>query len=221
MRHLYAQKSEQGINDIIALAQDFERRRCGHHPSEYPEPLSAEACLRSVVDPKDKSTNKNCYIVASQSHDLRRAMRSVKGVPLIHIRRGVMVMEPMADDSVGVRRREEKIKFRAGLKNSGDKRKWDDSEDEDEEVEEAEETTKEDEPKKKKKKSFGKKGPNPLSVKKKKKKPPEQGEKPKEAPSTKSNPEVKSTRKRRRKPAESSSQPATTAPTSAEATSES
>ena len=225
MRHLYAQRTEPDIEKIIELAMTFDRRRCGHHPNEYPEPLSTEACLRSVVDGKDLGTNKHCYIVASQSQDLRRAMRGIKGVPLIHVRRGVMVMEPMADDSVEIRRREEKSKFRAGLKGHG-KRKRDDSDDEDENGEKDDSAPgektgdvdgkDEEPPKKKKKKTFGKKGPNPLSVKKKKKKPPAQDERPKKqiAPPT-GTPAVKTGRKRRRKTAGSGSEPATTAPISA------
>ncbi len=40
MRWLYARKNESGIGAVIEFAKErLERRRCGHHPSDYPEPL--------------------------------------------------------------------------------------------------------------------------------------------------------------------------------------
>lgn len=121
------------------------------------------------MDPKDNKTNKHRYVVASQDIDTRKAMRGILGVPLVYINRSVMIMEPMAEKSVEGREREERSKFRDGLKRgSGSlKRKREDGEDEDgagagkgdsEEV------------KKKKKTARGVKGPNPLAVKKAKKK---------------------------------------------------
>ena len=181
MRHLYTTKDEPNVRNAIAVAQKLERRRCGHHPDDYPDPLPTEACIASVVDPKDNGTNKHCYVVASQSLDLRKAMRGVRGVPLVYVKRAVMVMEPMADESVQARAIEEKLKFRSGLRSkAGDKRKRDEDEDEDQEEGEGkpEERIGGDgvddgggeapEPPAKRKKKYGvKKGPNPLSVKKK------------------------------------------------------
>lgn len=39
-------------------------------------------------------TNKHRYAVAAQSNELRSALRATPGVPLIHIVRAVMVLEP-------------------------------------------------------------------------------------------------------------------------------
>ncbi|KAL2072496.1 hypothetical protein VTL71DRAFT_11839 [Oculimacula yallundae] len=167
MRHLYAASSEPGVSYLIDKAKTYERRRCGHRPEEYPEPLSTQECLASVVDPKGSKTNKNRYVVASQELDVRKHMRGILGVPLVYINRSVMIMEPMAEASTDNREKEERIKFRAGLKRgSGSlKRKREDGE----EGEERNDGVGEADIPKKKKKAKGPKGPNPLAVKKAKK----------------------------------------------------
>ncbi|EJP70492.1 rRNA-processing protein UTP23 [Beauveria bassiana ARSEF 2860] len=177
IRKLYEKKNEPGIRDAIELAKNYERRRCGHHPDEYPKPLSTLECLSSVVDPKQTGQNKHRYVVASQSQEVRRALRGVRAVPLIYIKRSVMILEPMADDSAEVRLREEKAKFRAELKKKTprNKRKREEEEDGDEgeggDGEEGGAKMKSEEERKKKKKYGGIKEPNPLSVKKTKKNP--------------------------------------------------
>ncbi|KAM3448206.1 hypothetical protein MY3296_008004 [Beauveria thailandica] len=178
IRKLYEKKNEPGMRDAIELAKNYERRRCGHHPDEYPKPLSTLECLSSVVDPKQTGQNKHRYVVASQSQEVRRALRGVRAVPLIYIKRSVMILEPMADDSAEVRLREEKAKFRAELKKKtpGNKRKREEDEEEGEGeggdgVEGGAKVKSEEEMKKKKKKYGGVKEPNPLSVKKTKKNP--------------------------------------------------
>jgi U3 small nucleolar RNA-associated protein 23 len=171
IRKLYAARNEPGAHEAIDLAKTLERRRCGHHPNEYPEPLSTQECLRSVVDPKDTLQNKHRYVVASQDQEVRKMLRGIRGVPLIYIKRSVMILEPMADESVQVRAKEERSKFRAEIKNTIGKRKREDAGDDGEKAEKAEkkidETT--EDQKKKKKKGHGPKGPNPLAVQKPKK----------------------------------------------------
>jgi U3 small nucleolar RNA-associated protein 23 len=158
MRHLYASAKEPGVSYLIDKAKTYERRRCNHLPEDYPEPLSTKECLSSVVDPKGSGTNKHRYCVASQDLETRKFMRGVLGVPLVYISRSVMIMEPMAEKTVGNREREERGKFRDGLKRGSGalKRKR-------EEGAEDGETQK-------KKAIKGPKGPNPLAVKKSKKK---------------------------------------------------
>jgi U3 small nucleolar RNA-associated protein 23 len=111
IRHLYADKDAQ---DQIATAKTFERRRCGHHTLE--KPLSTLECLRQVVDPNDNKTNKHRYVVASQGADVRAHMRQVAGVPLLFIKRSVMILEPMAESTGLARLKEEKMRFRVGLR---------------------------------------------------------------------------------------------------------
>ncbi|CAL3964294.1 unnamed protein product [Diplocarpon coronariae] len=165
MRHLYASASEPGVSYLIDKAKTYERRRCGHRPEDFPEPLSTHECLSSVVDPKGSKTNRNRYVVASQDAEVRRGMRGVLGVPLVYINRSVMIMEPMAERSTDNREREERGKFRDGLRRGGGvlKRKRDGEGGEEGEKVEGEESTK-------KKKKKGPKEPNPLSMPKPKKK---------------------------------------------------
>ncbi|KAH7269870.1 Fcf1-domain-containing protein [Fusarium redolens] len=167
IRKLYAARNEPGVHEAIDLAKTLERRRCGHHPDDYPEPLSTQECLRSVVDPKDTLQNKHRYVVASQDQEVRKMLRGIKGVPLIYIKRSVMILEPMADESVQVRAKEERSKFRAEIKNALGKRKREDADDD----EKADKKTGDnsEEQKRKKKKGHGPKGPNPLAVQKPKK----------------------------------------------------
>jgi U3 small nucleolar RNA-associated protein 23 len=159
MRHLYADKDAQ---EQISAAKQYERRRCGHHTLETP--LSTLECLRQVVDPNDNKTNKHRYVVASQDAEVRAHMRGVAGVPLIFIKRSVVILEPMAETTGLARMREEKARFRVGLrgtKSSLGKRARAEEENEQEESN----TTSEVKTKRKK----GPKGPNPLSALKPKK----------------------------------------------------
>ncbi|KAH6671213.1 Fcf1-domain-containing protein [Halenospora varia] len=176
MRHLYASASEPGVSYLIDKSKTYERRRCGHRPEDYPNPLSAKDCLASVVDPKGSKHNKNRYVVASQELEVRKHMRGIMGVPLVYINRSVMIMEPMAESSSENRDREERGKFRAGLKRgSGSlKRKREDGENEGDVKEQIGDSG--DDVPKKKKKTKGPKGPNPLSVMKSKKPKKEEGD---------------------------------------------
>jgi U3 small nucleolar RNA-associated protein 23 len=150
-------------NSLIELAKTFERRRCNHHTLDHP--LSTLSCFTSVLDPKDSSTNKNRYIIASQDEEVRRWARGVRGVPLVYVKRSVMVMEPMSEGSLSVREREEKGKLRSGIRKVGGGerglKRGRETEDGDKEAEDYREGREA-----KKKKIRGPKGPNPLSVKK-------------------------------------------------------
>ncbi|KXH69352.1 hypothetical protein CSAL01_12217 [Colletotrichum salicis] len=171
IRKLYLRKNEPDMNKIIDFAKTLERRRCGHLPEDYPEPLSTMECMKAVVDPKSNLVNKHRYCVASQSGDVRRMLREIPGVPQIYIKRSVMILEPMATESVAIRTKEEKSKFRDGLVRPERKRKREEEEDDDDE------TGKEGgaagkaggQEQQKKDKKRGRKGPNPLAVKKAKK----------------------------------------------------
>ena len=176
MRHLYALSSSEHPQKetIIATAKSMERRRCNHHTLE--NPLSTLECLSGVIDPKSTHTDKDLvnkfnYVVAVQDEDVRRWCRGVKGVPIIYVKRSVMVMEPMGERSLSVREGTERGKMRSGLRANADtlgKRKREDG------VEpevgdsgrfQSEVRSGEREAKRRKR---GPKGPNPLSVKKSK-----------------------------------------------------
>ncbi|KAI1335000.1 Fcf1-domain-containing protein [Xylariaceae sp. FL0016] len=165
MRHLYKRRAEPGVSAAIEAAKGCERRRCGHHPDDYPEPLDELECLKSVVDPKDNGVNKHKYCCALNDEEARGALRMVPGTPLLYIKRSVLILEPISNVSAKARSRDEKSKFRAELKAPAGKRKReeDDSDDDDADRDAPSSNTE-----KKKKKRKGPSGPNPLAVKKKK-----------------------------------------------------
>jgi U3 small nucleolar RNA-associated protein 23 len=106
------------------------------------------ACLNIDGD------NKHRYILATQDETLRAEMRAIPGVPMMYIRRAVMIMEPPSPASLAKRDTREREKLGSVEKR---KRVEDDGEDGDAE------------PTRKKRKAT--KEPNPKSVMKKKKKP--------------------------------------------------
>ncbi|KAG8701111.1 hypothetical protein FRC09_005549 [Ceratobasidium sp. 395] len=73
---------------IVDMAKDFERRRCNHR-----EAIENEPCVEGVVG----ETNKHRYVVATQSTDLRNKLRNIPAVPVVHINRSVMVLEPCSE----------------------------------------------------------------------------------------------------------------------------
>jgi U3 small nucleolar RNA-associated protein 23 len=135
------------------------------------KPLSTLECLSSVVDPKSSSTNKHRYIIASQDGEARAFMRKVVGVPLVYINRSVMIMEPMAEATEQVKEREERGKFRAGLKTKrgeqvGTKRKRGTEEDGASDGGAKGKDGEDNNRGVSKRRKRGPKGPNPLSMKK-------------------------------------------------------
>lgn len=173
IRKLYARKAEPQMDQIIEFAKGLERRRCGHLPEDFPEPLSTNDCFKAVVDPKDNKVNKHKLVVVCQDDDVRRGLRAIPGVPQIYLKRSVMILEPMATQSAEYRAKEERSKYRAGLRGpapmTGAKRKRDDDADADAaSAKGASEDGKDDEKKNKKKKTYGPKGANPLATQKKK-----------------------------------------------------
>lgn len=175
---------EVGNQDAISMAKEFERRRCNHNPKDPKTPME---CIESIVDIKGE--NKHRYVVASQDIQIRRKLRRVPGVPLVHISRAVMVMEPLSDASARVSKKKEVSKLYEGLNNAKPLKKQAITKPENQE-----------EKKPKQRGPKGPKGPNPLSMKKRKR------EVSKETPETKleevatgNNEEKKNTTKRRKR----------------------
>ncbi|KAG9019827.1 hypothetical protein FRB90_005975 [Tulasnella sp. 427] len=73
---------------IVDMAKTFERNRCNHR-----EAIPAEKCISSIIGKKNKAR----YIVATQSDDLRDTLRETPAVPIIHMKRGVLVLEPPSE----------------------------------------------------------------------------------------------------------------------------
>jgi len=135
IHELYLQgKSQQSAVD---LAKTFERRKCNHR-----EVIPGEDCLASVVG----DTNKHRYVVATQLQPLRSKLRIVPAVPIIHINRAVMILEPPSDKTLEAKTQAERQALGATVS------------------ELANLPAESSNPPRRKK---GPKGPNPLSVKKK------------------------------------------------------
>jgi len=75
----------------VDLAKTFERRKCNHR-----EAIPSDDCIRSVVG----ETNKHRYVVATQSQSLRESLRIIPSVPIVHVNRVVMVLEPPSETTL-------------------------------------------------------------------------------------------------------------------------
>ncbi|KAG8219956.1 PIN domain-like protein, partial [Butyriboletus roseoflavus] len=85
IHELYLQgKSQQTAVD---LAKSFERRKCNHR----------EAILGEDFDVSVGDSNKHRYVIATQSKTLRIKLRLIPAVPIVHINRAVMILEPPND----------------------------------------------------------------------------------------------------------------------------
>jgi len=138
IHELYLQREQQTAVD---LAKAFERRKCNHR-----EPIPGDDCLASVVG----DSNKHRYVIATQSNPLRTKLRTIPAVPIVHINRTVMILEPPSD----VTMRAKLLMEQKALDTTSSTEKA-----------LLASTSTEPTPKKKR----GPKGPNPLSVMKKKK----------------------------------------------------
>jgi U3 small nucleolar RNA-associated protein 23 len=149
----------------VIASKRFERRRCRHV-----EPVSSAQCIKEIID-KDNPHN---YCIASQDADLRKFLRSVPGVPLIHINRSVVVLEPPSKATKNKIAGLEKAKTLPNEKELSfmmkKKKEMKEQQKKAETPGENGEAAKEAASKKRKRK--GPKQPNPLSMKKKKKQPP-------------------------------------------------
>lgn len=172
----------------LPLPEEVPLRYCKHKDDEGKERgiISEEECLVDLLSGQVKGNeipkNKNHYILATAEReeeqqknkdgtprrrrgiDIREKARVVPGVPIVYVKRSVMILEEMSGSSEKIIRGVEKEKFKEGLIGAvrGLKRKRDDDSDSDSEDEAKKVKV---EPKVK-----GVKGPNPLSVKKKQKK---------------------------------------------------
>jgi U3 small nucleolar RNA-associated protein 23 len=147
----------------VLVAKRFERRRCKHV-----EPVSSAQCIKEIID-KDNPHN---YCIATQDIDLRKHLRKIPGVPLIHINRSVVVLEPPSQATKNKISDLEKAKTLPNEKELQFMKK------KKKELKEQEKASKGDgknAPSKNRKRK-GPKQPNPLSMKKKKKSAPPNGD---------------------------------------------
>lgn len=113
IHELYLQgKSQQPAVD---LAKTFERRKCNHR-----EAIPGDECLASVIGiylnspmsllcvtdfgyAHQGDSNRHRYVVATQSQPLRIKLRVIPAVPIVHVNRSVMVLEPPSDTTLRIK----------------------------------------------------------------------------------------------------------------------
>ncbi|KIM51095.1 hypothetical protein SCLCIDRAFT_144025 [Scleroderma citrinum Foug A] len=135
IHELYLQGKAQ--QPAVDLAKTFERRKCNHK-----EAIPGDECLASVVG----NTNQHRYVIATLSQPLRAQLRLIPAVPIVHINRAVMILEPPSNETLRVKHQSEQQALGAAPS------------------ELAKIPSQPTNPPRRKK---GPKGPNPLSVKKK------------------------------------------------------
>ncbi|EEB05252.1 rRNA processing protein [Schizosaccharomyces japonicus yFS275] len=145
----------------IRLAKTFERRRCNH----LDDPKSPAECIQSIVNINGK--NKHRYVVATQDPEVRAALRNIPGVPLIYMKRSVVILEPASPATVYYKRQREGQQMGMSQEEkdllSGKTQRQ-----QEEKENSSEDATSDATTKKRKRGPKGPKGPNPLSMKKKK-----------------------------------------------------
>lgn len=176
-------------------------RYCKHRDAEGVErgPLAEGECLVDLLSGQAKGNevvrNKQHYVLGTAEQgvgeaeakgsgrgtgkgrgelELRERARAIPGVPIVYVKRSVMVLEELSGASEAVRRGDEKQKFKEGLGLANVRKRKRGQEDDDDngdmEVEDEvlRELLKEEDVQRPTARGFGRaKGPNPLSVKKK------------------------------------------------------
>ncbi|KAJ2773338.1 hypothetical protein IWQ56_001035 [Coemansia nantahalensis] len=136
----------------VAAIRGFEKRRCPHT-----EPIAGAKCIEEILG----GGNKHHYVLAAQSEVLRAKLRRIVGVPILHMKQVVVVMEPVPEHTRALARPQESAKQElSGVEREMLKTLK-------AETRAAKAAARPSAPKRKKK---GPKGPNPLSAKKSKKK---------------------------------------------------
>ncbi|KAK5678380.1 hypothetical protein LTS12_029410, partial [Elasticomyces elasticus] len=142
-----------------------------HYILATAEPPSPEKVAASVKG--DHKTRRRAETEAKETvkraKALRNHTRAIPGVPIVYVKRSVMVLEPLSTQSEGVRDGFEKGKFRAGLDDSSLGKRKRDGADGGAASAPAKDAGADAEKPKKKRKDKTTKGPNPLSVRKPKK----------------------------------------------------
>ncbi|KAJ1719337.1 hypothetical protein LPJ53_005889 [Coemansia erecta] len=142
-------KDEKHKDEAIALSKTFEKRHCSHK-----DPVSGTQCIEELLN----GENKNNYCIAVQSEELRSKLREIPGVPILHIRRTIVILETTSQATKD--KREVVVKEKLAV-SAAEKKLLQD-------VKKAEISEKQALKKNVPRKKKGPKGPNPLSVKKKK-----------------------------------------------------
>ena len=181
----------KGRPEFLPPPLELPMRYCKHKNDEGEElgVIDESRCLLDLLAGQRKGNeqpkNKQHYILATADAsekeqrrkgfvDMREKARMIPGVPIVYVKRSVMILEELSGTSETSRRGAEKEKFREGLLGNRKRKRG-----EDEEGDEGDELLKElmeddGEEVHAKRRQHKAKGPNPLSVMKKKVKAPNQ-----------------------------------------------
>lgn len=182
-------KRKGGRPEFLPPPTEVPLRYCKHKDEEGKEMgvLDENRCLLDLLGGQVKGNemvkNKQHYILATaeasesetrrKGHvELRERARMVPGVPIVYVKRSVMILEELSGASEAVRRGEERAKFREGLALPNvRKRKRGETEEEEPEIEDEvlRDLLRDEEVQRPTARGLVRaKGPNPMSVKKKK-----------------------------------------------------
>ncbi|OLY81171.1 rRNA-processing protein utp23 [Smittium mucronatum] len=81
---------ESNIGAVV-LARKFEKRRCTHTPT-----ISGHQCIEEIIGDENKFN----YCIAIQDSTVRSKFRNIPGIPLLHINRSIMILEPTSKASM-------------------------------------------------------------------------------------------------------------------------
>ncbi|KAL5365198.1 hypothetical protein BJX96DRAFT_158734 [Aspergillus floccosus] len=136
---------------LLSPSTDVKRNKEHYTLATADPPMPKDTTSTTAAGRKRKRGEAEVQAEAAlrRAKTLRASARTIPGVPIVYVKRSVMILEPMSALSEGLREGYEMGKFRAGLNDETSKPKPAEGE--------------------KKKKAKKVKGPNPLSVKKPKK----------------------------------------------------
>ncbi len=134
---------------LLSPLSDVKRNKEHYILATADPPAPKSNSTQQEAGKKRKRDGDEAFQALKRAQGLRRGARSIPGVPIVYVKRSVMILEPMSAPSEGIREGVEQDKFRVGLNNP--------------------EARKSEEGGEKKKKLKKVKGPNPLSVRKPKK----------------------------------------------------
>lgn len=192
--HEKAGRHPRSRPEFLPPPTELPLRHCKHKDNEGQDSgvVSESRCLLDLLAGQphgnELAKNKQHFILATadaveEEHrrrgyvDLRERARMVPGVPIVYVKRSVMILEEMSGTSEGVRRRDEKEKLKDGLAGSRKRKRGEDGvgEEEDTDLSQFDHDTG------LARRGMQKvKGPNPLSVRKKKVKPSQNEKEPKD-----------------------------------------
>jgi len=110
IQSLYDQGAEGQA--AVDMAKEFERRKCNHF-KQRPEDECMIAMAGTLFSPslfprrvcadeegRVGEENKNRYVIATQSLELRKELRKVAGTPIVYIARSVVLLETPSDQTL-------------------------------------------------------------------------------------------------------------------------